>query len=65
MAEDKWAAWNAKGNSKKGSNWSGDNSDYKRIETSYGDNRDEEDEEDKRKKKEPGMFEGLKKMFGG
>lgn len=59
MAEDKWASWNAKGNSQKGSNWSGDQSDYKRAEQRK---RDEEEEE-RRKKKEPGMFDSLKKLF--
>ena len=63
---DKWAEWNAKGNSKKGSNWGNDNSDYERAER--GATGDEDEEEQRRKEKadkEPGVFAGLKKMFGG
>ena len=63
-SNDKWAAWNAKGNSKKGSNWDNADSDYERAERGA---RDEEDERKRKEKadKEPGVFAGLKKLFGG
>ncbi len=60
MADNKWAAWNAKGNSQKGANWSGGQSDYERAEQRR---KDEEDEEERKKKKEPSFFDELKKAF--